>query len=145
MKGSLVGLVLVKMGECVDPYVHVLLLCALPMYLRKLHVFFFSVLLLPLPCTSCARTFTLMKVDSSAKAKYSNDELIAWAQAADAKDGDLVCIFAGAAGKMADKTREVCGKWRHVMGTELGYRSEGFNALWVVNFPLLEWDPDEGR
>ena len=31
------------------------------------------------------------------------------------------------------------------MGSELGYRSEGFNALWVVNFPLLEWEEEEGR
>ena len=31
------------------------------------------------------------------------------------------------------------------MGSELGYRSEGFNALWVVNFPLLEWQPEENR
>ena len=84
-------------------------------------------------------------MDSSAKAKYSAEELCAWAAAAHAVDGDLVCVFAGAAGKLADKTREVCGKWRHVMGAELGYRSEGFNALWVVNFPLLEWNPDEDR
>jgi aspartyl-tRNA synthetase len=84
-------------------------------------------------------------VDSSAKAKYSAEELCAWAAAAHAVDGDLVCVFAGAAGKFADKTREVCGKWRHVMGSELGFRSEGFNALWVVNFPLLEWNPDEDR
>jgi aspartyl-tRNA synthetase len=85
------------------------------------------------------------KFDSSAKSKFSNDELAAWAAHAKAKDGDLVCIFAGPAGKMADKTREVCGKWRHIMGTELGYRSGGFNALWVVNFPLLEWDEDANR
>lgn len=28
------------------------------------------------------------------------------------------------------------------MGTELGYRSKGYDAVWVVNFPLLEWDED---
>ena len=89
------------------------------------------------------------KVDSSAKKNFSTAELLAWAQAcnggAGAKDGDLVCVFAGPAGKEADRTREICGKWRHIMGSELGYRSEGFNALWVVNFPLLEWQPEENR
>merc|ERR1712139_177323 len=37
------------------------------------------------------------------------------------------------------------GKLRHYFGSELGYRSQGFSALWVVDFPLLEWDEDEGR
>jgi aspartyl-tRNA synthetase len=85
------------------------------------------------------------KIDSSVKSKYSTEELLAWAHAAKAQDGDLVCIFAGPAGKEADKTREICGKWRHIMGTDLGYRNEGFNALWVVNFPLLEWDEETQR
>ena len=31
------------------------------------------------------------------------------------------------------------------MGTELGYRSKGFVGLWVVDFPLLEFDPEEDR
>lgn len=47
------------------------------------------------------------KFDSSAKSKYSAAELGEWCAACGAKDGDLVCIFAGPAGKMADKTREV--------------------------------------
>lgn len=89
------------------------------------------------------------KVDASVKKNFSKEELFAWAQACNggegAKDGDLVCVFAGPAGKQADQTREVCGKWRHIMGSDLGYRSEGFNALWVVNFPLLEWQEEEGR
>lgn len=89
------------------------------------------------------------KIDSSVKKNFSAQELLAWCQAcnsgAGAKDGDLVCVFAGPAGKEADRTREICGKWRHIMGSDLGYRSEGFNALWVVNFPLLEWQPEENR
>lgn len=86
-----------------------------------------------------------IKIDSSAKSKYSQDEMLKWVETCEAKDGDLICIFSGPAGKEADKTREICGKWRHIMGTELGYRSEGFNALWVVNFPLLEWDEETQR
>jgi aspartyl-tRNA synthetase len=91
----------------------------------------------------------LRPIQCSAKKHFSTAELLAWAQACNggtgAKDGDLVCIFAGPTGKQADKTREVCGKWRHIMGSDLGYRAEGFNALWVVNFPLLEWQEEEGR
>ena len=37
------------------------------------------------------------------------------------------------------------GKLRHSFGSELGLRSSGFSALWVIDFPLLEWDEDEGR
>jgi len=85
------------------------------------------------------------KLDSSAKKSYSLAELAAWANVFNAKDGDLICLFAGPGGHLADKTREICGKWRHIMGSELGYRSEGFNALWVINFPLLEWNEEGNR
>jgi aspartyl-tRNA synthetase len=95
-------------------------------------------------CTS-VETPGKEQLDSSAKSKYSPAELLSWAKACSAKDGDLLCIFGGPGGHRADKTREVCGSWRHVMGTELGYRSEGFNALWVQNFPLLEWDEEANR
>merc|ERR1719384_2840886 len=37
------------------------------------------------------------------------------------------------------------GKFRHIMGTELNLRAEGYAALWVVNFPMLEWDEDSER
>eukprot|EP00438_Fugacium_kawagutii_P014636 Skav204505 [mRNA] locus=scaffold527:209804:217471:+ [translate_table: standard] len=55
--------------------------------------------------------------------------------------GDLLLIIAGP--KL--KTQESMGKFRHLMGTELGLRNEGFRALWVVNFPMLEWDDEEER
>eukprot|EP00435_Cladocopium_sp_Y103_P026448 s129_g6.t1 len=45
----------------------------------------------------------------------------------------------------SQKSQESMGKFRHLMGTELGLRNEGFRALWVVNFPMLEWDEDEER
>lgn len=93
-----------------------------------------------LKCTSVDPTKP--QLDSSAKKNYSVEEMLQWAQACNAKDGDLVCIFMG---PRNDKTREIVGKWRHLMGTQLGYRSEGFCALWVVDFPLLEWDEEEQR
>jgi len=55
--------------------------------------------------------------------------------------GDLLLIIAGK--KL--KTQESMGKFRHLMGTDLGLRNEGFRALWVVNFPMLEWDEDDER
>merc|ERR1712014_197202 len=55
--------------------------------------------------------------------------------------GDLLCIFCGP--KL--KTQEQMGKFRHLMGTELGLRQGGFVGLWVVNFPMLEWDEDDER
>merc|ERR1711957_230242 len=37
------------------------------------------------------------------------------------------------------------GKFRHLMGSELGLREKGIVGLWVVNFPMLEWDEDDER
>jgi len=84
--------------------------------------------------------------DCSAKKFFTETQYKAWVEKAAAKPGgcepgDLLCIFAGP--KL--KTQEAMGKFRHMMGTELGLRSSGFCALWVVNFPMLEWDEDESR
>ncbi|CAE7021103.1 aspS [Symbiodinium sp. CCMP2456] len=84
--------------------------------------------------------------DCSAKKFFTDEDYVKWVEKAKAKPGgcgpgDLLLIIAGArSGK-----QESMGKFRHLMGTELGLRSEGFRALWVVNFPMLEWDEDEGR
>jgi aspartyl-tRNA synthetase len=82
----------------------------------------------------------------SAKKFFSDEECAKWVETANAKPGgcgpgDLMLIIAGP--KL--KTQESMGKFRHLMGTELGLRKEGFRALWVVNFPMLEWDEDEER
>jgi hypothetical protein len=37
------------------------------------------------------------------------------------------------------------GKFRHYVGDLLGLRSKGFHALWVVNFPLVEFNDEQGR
>jgi len=84
--------------------------------------------------------------DCSAKKFFTEKQYMAWVEAASAKPGgcepgDLLCIFAGP--KL--KTQEAMGKFRHLMGTELGLRNKGYRALWVVNFPMLEWDEDGGR
>jgi len=84
--------------------------------------------------------------ENSAKKFFGEEQCKAWAARANEKPGgcgpgDLLCLFCGP--KL--KTQEAMGKFRHLMGTDLGLRNEGFNALWVVNFPMLEWDEDEER
>jgi len=84
--------------------------------------------------------------DCSAKKFFNDEDCAKWVEKANAKPGgcgpgDLLLIIAGP--KL--KTQEQMGKFRHLMGTELGLRKEGFRALWVVNFPMLEWDEDEER
>eukprot|EP00928_Gymnodinium_smaydae_P061865 TRINITY_DN45840_c0_g1_i1.p1 TRINITY_DN45840_c0_g1~~TRINITY_DN45840_c0_g1_i1.p1 ORF type:complete len:656 (-),score=213.21 TRINITY_DN45840_c0_g1_i1:164-1891(-) len=84
--------------------------------------------------------------DCSAKKFFTDVQYKAWVEKAAAKPGgcapgDLLLILAGP--KL--KTQECMGKFRHLMGTELGLRNKGFRALWVVNFPMLEWDEDEER
>jgi len=87
-----------------------------------------------------------LKLDSSAKKVFSTSELLSWAHKASASEGDLLCVFAGPGGRHADATREVVGKFRHIMGSELGLRpTDSFCPLWVVNFPLLEWNEEGGR
>ena len=72
----------------------------------------------------------------------AQEDFAGWAKACGAKDGDLICIFAGKNDHF--QTSEKMGALRHLMGTRFGLRSEGFEALWVVDFPLLEWD-EEGQ
>jgi len=82
-----------------------------------------------------------LKIASSISKHYSDEELAGWAKKCGAKDGDLICIMWG----QTHKTRESMGKFRNEMGTRLGLRNKGFEALWVVDFPLLEWDEEAKR
>jgi aspartyl-tRNA synthetase len=86
------------------------------------------------------------KFDCSAKKFFTDADYKSWVAKANSKPGgcepgDILLIIAG----QKLKTQESMGKFRHLMGTELGLRSSGFRALWVVNFPMLEWDEDEER
>ncbi len=79
---------------------------------------------------------------SSVDKFYTEDDLKKWAVAFNAKPGDLMLILAGVAGK----TRKALSELRLEMGNQLGLRnSEVFAPLWVVDFPLLEWDEDTQR
>jgi aspartyl-tRNA synthetase len=79
---------------------------------------------------------------STIKKFFSPEELEGLCKGCEAKDGDLVCIFWG---KRNDKFREMVGKFRHHVGSLLGLRSKGFHALWVVDFPLVEWNEEQNR
>ena len=79
---------------------------------------------------------------SSVDKFFNADDLKAWADKMNAKPGDLLLILAGE----TDKTRKQLNELRLEMGRRLGLMKEGdFKPLWVLDFPLLEWDEDSGR
>ena len=79
---------------------------------------------------------------SSVDKFYTNEQLGQWAQSMGAKPGDLMLVLSGA----KDKTLGQLGELRLEMGSQLGLRDKDkFAPLWVVDFPLLEWNEDAGR
>jgi aspartyl-tRNA synthetase len=79
---------------------------------------------------------------SSVDKFYNEEELKKWTAACNAKPGDLILILAGA----EEKTQKALCELRLEMGNRLGLRnSEVFAPLWVVDFPLLEWDEETKR
>jgi aspartyl-tRNA synthetase len=81
-------------------------------------------------------------VKSSVDKFYSEDDLRAISRTMGAVEGDLLLILSGE----AEKTRKQLGELRLEMGNRLGLRDKThFKPLWVVDFPLLEWDEESGR
>lgn len=81
-------------------------------------------------------------VKSSVDKFYTVEDLQAWATAFNAEPGDLILVLAGG----RDKTRKALNELRLEMGERLGLRDKNvFSPLWVVDFPLLEWDEDSNR
>lgn len=79
---------------------------------------------------------------SSVDKFYTQEELKSWADRFGAKPGDLMLILAG----NRLKTQKALGELRLEMGSRLGLRDKNkFAPLWVVDFPLLEWDEDTQR
>ncbi|HXH18456.1 MAG TPA: aspartate--tRNA ligase [Chitinophagales bacterium] len=73
---------------------------------------------------------------------YSGDDLKKWLEKFNAAPGDLIFILAGEAGK----TRNALSVLRLEMGDRLGLRDKNvFKPVWVTDFPLLEWHPDDRR
>ena len=79
---------------------------------------------------------------SSVDKFYNEDDLKHWANAFNSKPGDLLLILAGT----GDKVRKQLSELRLEMGNRLGLRDKNkFSPLWVLDFPLLEWDEDMQR
>lgn len=79
---------------------------------------------------------------SSVDKFYSEEELAKWAERAQAEPGDLLLVLCGE----LEKTRKQMNELRLHMGNELGLRNPNvFKPLWVLDFPLLEWDEENER
>ncbi len=79
---------------------------------------------------------------SSVDKFFSEDQLKTWAEKMQANKGDLILILAG----NANKTRTQLSALRMHLATQLGLRKpDEFAPLWVVDFPLLEWDEESAR
>jgi aspartyl-tRNA synthetase len=81
-------------------------------------------------------------IKSSVDKFYSEGELSKWAVVMKAKPGDLLLILAGE----RNKTLPALAELRLEIGNRLNLRSkEKFVPLWVVDFPLFEWDEETKR
>jgi aspartyl-tRNA synthetase len=76
-------------------------------------------------------------IKSSVDKFYNEEDLKSWSAACGSQPGDLILVLAGS----EDKTRKAMSELRLEMGTRLGLRDKAtFSALWVIDFPLLEWN-----
>lgn len=79
---------------------------------------------------------------SSADKFYTPEDLKKWADMMKAEPGDLLLILAGE----KKKTLSALSELRLEMGNRLGLRNrDQFHPLWVVDFPLVEWNEEEKR
>jgi aspartyl-tRNA synthetase len=79
---------------------------------------------------------------SSVDKFYDQDDLAHWAKATQAQPGDMIFVLSGP----ANKTRGQLSALRMELATRLGLRKpDEFAPLWVVDFPLLEFDEESGR
>ena len=81
-------------------------------------------------------------IKSSVDKFYSEEEIKGWFERFGGGQGDLLLILAGE----TNATRNALSELRLHMGDLLGLRDPGtFRPLWVLEFPLLEWDEEEKR
>ncbi len=79
---------------------------------------------------------------SSVDKFYDQEDLAKWAEVTGAKPGDLICVLSGD----TLKVRTQLSALRMELAERLGLRNpEEFAPLWVVDFPLLEWDEETER
>jgi len=76
-------------------------------------------------------------IKSSVDKFYNEEDLKKWGEACGAQKGDLMLVLAGP----EEKTRKAMSELRLEMGNRLGLRDKNkFSCLWVLDFPLLEWN-----
>lgn len=81
-------------------------------------------------------------IKSSVGKFYTEEQLREWGEKAGAEKGDLLLAMAGE----AMKTRKQLCELRLEMGNRLGLRDRNvFAPLWVIDFPLFEWDDETQR
>ena len=81
-------------------------------------------------------------IKSSVGKFYSDEDLKTWAGRCEARPGDLLLILAG----KTMPTRKALNELRLEMGNRLGLRDKNvFAPLWVVDFPMFEWDEETQR
>ncbi|WP_316826493.1 aspartate--tRNA ligase [Pedobacter miscanthi] len=81
-------------------------------------------------------------IKSSVDKFFNEEDLKQWSEAFSTEKGDLLLILAGS----TDKVRKQLNELRLEMGNRLGLRDKNtFSALWVLDFPLLEWDEETER
>lgn len=81
-------------------------------------------------------------IKSSVGKFYSPEQLQKWGEKAGAKPGDLLLVMTGDAMKVRKQLCEL----RLEMGNRLGLRDKNtFAPLWVIDFPLFEWDEETQR
>ncbi len=81
-------------------------------------------------------------IKSSVDKFYSPEDLKIWAESMKAQPGDLLMLLSGD----RKKTLTALSELRLEMGSRLGLRQKDkFVPLWVIDFPLLEWDEEEKR
>ncbi len=79
---------------------------------------------------------------SSVDKFYDQEDLAKWAEVTGAKEGDLILVLSGP----ANKTRGQLSALRMELGNRMGLRKpDEFAPLWVIDFPLLEWDEESER
>ena len=81
-------------------------------------------------------------VKSSVDKFYTPEDLKAWGELLGAQPGDIMFVLSGE----EEKTIKQLGELRLEVGRRHGFMDpDEFNPLWVVDFPLLEWDEDSER
>ena len=79
---------------------------------------------------------------SSVDKFFYQDDLAKWAEITGANPGDLVCVLSG----NKNKVRAQLSALRMHLAEQLGLRkNDEFAPLWVIDFPLLEWDEETER